>query len=86
MNARKFYRTVFQVEVLSESPIGAVELDTLHHMITEGECSGDVKIMSRQKLDGKQAAKALLKQGSDPGLFNLDHHGKGIDRYHRGHS
>ncbi len=79
MTTRKFYRTVFQVEVLSESPIGAVELDTLHHLITQGDCSGEVKTVSRKKMDGRQAAKALLKQGSDPGFFNLDHYGNQID-------
>ncbi len=79
MTTRKFYRTVFQVEVLSESPIGVVELDTLHHLITQGDCSGEVKTVNRKKLDGRQAAEALLKQGSDPSFFNLDHYGNQID-------
>jgi hypothetical protein len=58
------------IEVLSESPIGPVALDTLYHMITEGDCSGHVKTLEQQGLDGKQAAKALLRQASDPSFFN----------------
>jgi hypothetical protein len=72
MTERRFHRTVVQVEVLSEAPLGAVELDTLHHMITEGDCSGHVKIVLEEELDGKQAAEALLNQASDPSFFRLN--------------
>src|SRR6266699_3304219 len=57
MTERKFYRTLVQTEVLSESPVGEVGLDTLHYMITEGDCSGPVKTVLQEELDGKQAAR-----------------------------
>jgi hypothetical protein len=76
MTERKFHRTVVQVEVLSEAPIGPVELDALHHMITEGDCSGHVKTVLEQELDGKQAVEALLNQASDPSFFNLTAEGE----------
>lgn len=79
MTERKFHRTVVQVEVLSEAPIGPVELDTLHHMITEGDCSGHVKTVLAEELDGKQAVEALLNQASDPSFFNLTAGGEDLD-------
>ncbi len=75
MTERKFYRTVVQTEVLSESPIGEIGLDTLHYMITEGDCSGHVKTVLQEELDGKQAAEALLNQASDPSFFSLTENG-----------
>ncbi|MGH7971423.1 MAG: hypothetical protein ACREIC_22110 [Limisphaerales bacterium] len=79
MTTRKLYRTIFQVEVLSESPVGPVELETLGHMITEGDCSGRVRIVLKQELDGRQAAQGLLAQGSDPSFFNLTEDGHETD-------
>jgi len=66
MIKRKFHRTVVQVEVLSEAPLVPVALDTLHHMITEGDCSGHAKTVLEEELDGKQVAEALLNQASEP--------------------
>jgi hypothetical protein len=63
MTNRKFHRTVIQVEVLSESPIGPVELDTVRHMITEGDCSGHVKTVLKEELNRKQAAKGIAQSG-----------------------
>ena len=79
MTDRKFHRTIIQVEVLSESPFGPVALDTRHHMITEGDCSGKLTTGLEEELDGKQAADALLKQASDPSFFNLTEDGDDLD-------
>ena len=78
MTDRKFYRTVVQAEVLSESPISQVDLAALHYMITEGDCSGQVKTMLQEELDGKHAAEALLNQASDPSFFNLTENGDDV--------
>ena len=41
MTKRKFYRTVYQVEVLSEDPTpDTMSLDELHYQITDGSWSG----------------------------------------------
>ncbi len=79
MTDRTFHRTTIQVEVLSESPIGPVALDTLHYMITQGDCSGHLKTLDQEELDGKQAAEALRSQASDPSFFNLTDEGEDLD-------
>ena len=79
MSQRKFYRTVVETEVLSESPIGEIGLDTLHYMITEGDCSGQVRTVLQEELNGKQAAEALLNQASDPSFFSLTENGDDIN-------
>ena len=79
MTDRTFHRTIIQVEVLSESPLGPVDLETLHHMITEGDCSGKLSTVQEEKLSEKQAASALLNQASAPSFFNLTEDGDDID-------
>ena len=69
--ARKYYKTIIQVEVLSEDPYNYIGLNELHYDITDGGCSGKTSVISSETLSGKQMAKALKEQGSDPGFFNL---------------
>jgi len=79
--ARKFYKTIIQVEVLSEdNPIGDyVDLADLAYEITDGECSGNVEVKEKIELTGKQAADALENQGSDPSFFRLDDDGNDVE-------
>jgi hypothetical protein len=68
---KRYYRTVVQVEILSQTPY---EFQTLEHLaadLTDGDCSGQVKVVSSQVVNGKQMAKLLFKQGSDPEFFSL---------------
>ena len=55
MTKRKFYRTVVQVEILSEEPFGFADgeseqsnlmLDNISEAITSGPCVGAVKVLS----------------------------------------
>ena len=39
---RAFYRTVIQVEILSEEPFRHSNLNDVYHAITSGDCSGKV--------------------------------------------
>ena len=78
MTGRKFYKTVLRVEVLSEDQLGWGDLSDVHHAITEGNCSGSVKEVSRKELTGLQAAKELGRQGSEPGFFGLDDKGEEV--------
>jgi hypothetical protein len=48
-------------------------------MITDGECSGDVGVLPETVLDGKDAADALIAQGSDPNFFRLTDDGEDTD-------
>lgn len=76
---RQFYRTVFQIEVLSEDEYPAdAELEQIRHDILEGDCSGDVKCVKQQVTGGRKMAKLLLAQGSSPDFFNLADNGKDL--------
>ena len=65
--------------MLSEEPIGEPTLETLRHQIVEGDWSGDIKFGNEKVLNGKQAATALQRQGSDPGFFRVDSKGNDAD-------
>ena len=83
MSKRKFYRTVVQVEILSEDPFVLDEsdgngitsplLDAISEAVTSGHCSGDITapVLNEEKT-GPEMAVLLKAQRSDPGFFNLD--------------
>lgn len=76
MTKRKFYRSVFTVEVLSEEPLESdLTLDSVAYMITEGDCSGFVNEELNQPIDGAKCAELLQQQGSDPEFFGIDEEG-----------
>lgn len=77
---RKFYRSVIQVEVLSEEPVDFDDLTEVDYQITEGDCSGFVTdVVTNEEVDGVRMAKLLEEQGSDPGFFGLDAEGNDAD-------
>lgn len=78
---RRFYKTVITVTVLSEGapvPDGA-GLQDIDREITDGEWSGEVENDGGVELTAKQAAEALMAQGSDPLLFRLDDEGNTLN-------
>ena len=79
MTKRKFYKTIVEVEVLSEEPFADEDLATVQYEITEGHCSGVVNNKGSKALNGKQVANALIKQGSDPEFFQIDDKGNDIE-------
>jgi hypothetical protein len=73
---RKFYRTIIQIEVLSEEPYSKTDLETIAEDISIGHQSGIVTIpVDSEEMDGKTCAAKLKKQGSDTEFFSLDEHG-----------
>lgn len=76
LSKRKFYKTTFVVEVLSEEPLADMDLDEINYFITHGHGSGEMKRKPHKILDGRQAARALIKQASDPGFFRLTEKGE----------
>jgi hypothetical protein len=77
--ARKFYKQTFVVEVLSEDePLSNVSLSDIDYAITEGHCSGVIKEGEVVKVSGKEMAKLLIEQGSDPEFFQLNEKGRTI--------
>lgn len=80
MTSRKFYKTTYKVEILSEDPIpDDMDLTSTLFEATEGGYSGDVVREGTDEIDGKQAAEALLQQHSDPSFFRLTADGEDLD-------
>lgn len=76
MTTRKFYKTVLTYTVLSEKPIpDNLEMKDIMFECTDGFYSGATTGQKETVLNGKQAAKALEEQGSDPDFFQLDEKG-----------
>ena len=76
MTGRKFYKTIFTVEVVSEEPLAdGMYLEDVAYEITLGGCSGIVRQSDPIELDGMGAAQSLIHQHSDPRFFNLDEDG-----------
>ena len=82
ISKRKFYKTVITIEVLSEEPIEpGTDLETIAHECKEGDWSLGYVNEKETILNGKQAAKALLNQASDPSFFQLNAKGEDIEDY-----
>jgi hypothetical protein len=65
--SKKFYRQIFEVEVLSEGePLNNVSLQDIDYQITDGHCSGIVKETVREEVSSEKIAELLKAQGSDP--------------------
>jgi hypothetical protein len=75
MTTRKFHKTTFTIEVLSEEPIDDFSLIDIHYAVTSGNCSGGTLIAEGVEIEGAECAKALLEQGSDPEFFMIDSDG-----------
>jgi hypothetical protein len=77
MTNRKFYKTVAVLEFLSEEPIEpGTDWETIIYRARNGEISMRELKEEKTVLNGKEAAKALILQGSNPGLFRLTDNGE----------
>ena len=73
---RKFYRTIIQIEVLSETPYSSTDLEKINDDITNGDQVGDVTIITdSEEMDGKTCADKLAAMGSESDFFCLTVHG-----------
>jgi len=80
MSKRKFYRTVIELEVLSEEPIVDMAIGDINYEMENGHLSGLYKTKIQDKeVNGKEMAKMLQEQGSDPEFFLLDEDGNDIE-------
>lgn len=82
--SKKYYKTIVQIEILSENEpyglIGAGEsLSAIEYDITEGHFSGVIETKGFTELTAKEAADALVVQGSGTEFFQLDADGNEID-------
>ncbi len=72
-DGKKYYRTVYRVEVLSEEPVSTVDLGELRYLITDGDCSGEVDIIASSQVTHNNMVELLLEQGSDPPFLIYDY-------------
>ena len=81
MAKKKLYRTVIQIEVLSEDPIPeGMSLDQIEEECNTGSFSGVHDfIVTNEVVKGKKAAELVRKQGSSPDFFQMDENGDEID-------
>jgi len=79
MTNRFFFKTVIQVEVLSENPFEFTSLKDLACLFTEGICAGDVQVGETEELTALEAVEALKKLSYDPGFFHLTTDGEDAD-------
>lgn len=79
MSKRSFYKRIIELTVLSEEPIKNMALGELSYECMEGALSGSLEIKETVVINGKEAADALKKQGSDPEFFRIDEDGNDLD-------
>lgn len=77
MADRTFYKRTITLEFLSEEPIpGEMGVECLVNEANIGSYSMRIARDIETKLNGKQTARELLKQGSSPGFFSLNEKGE----------
>jgi len=81
MARKKLYRTVIEIEVLSKEPIpDDMSLDDIQDECYVGSYSGvhDWKVKN-EEVEGEEAVKLVLAQGSSPDFFSMDENGNDLD-------
>jgi hypothetical protein len=67
---RKFYRTVFEIEVLSDTPIAPdTDLEDVLFECNNGGYSGRVSMTAGEVVSEPRMKELLQAQGSDPDFF-----------------
>jgi len=73
---RKFYRTVYTFEMLTEEPPESMSLESIAYETTEGHASGMFLETDTREVTGRDMAELLQSQGSDPEFFQLTEDGE----------
>jgi len=77
MKKKVLYKSVFQIEVLSEEPIpDDMDIDEIQEECNTGSYSGvhDWKVKNKPVV-GKRAVNLVVNHGSDPEFFQMDSRG-----------
>ncbi len=74
-----FHRKVFQIEVLSDSPLNDMSLEQINYAMSMGDCIGREVEVSDEEITSKQCAKLCYELGSEPEFFQLSDEGSPID-------
>jgi hypothetical protein len=87
MTKRKFYKQRISIVVLSEDPIDPeMSLSEIIRESDEGAFSRSEERGDCHEIGGKQAATALIAQGSDPEFFQIDRDGNDVEEVFGGDS
>lgn len=77
---KKLYKTVIQIEVLSEEPIESMSLDDIQEECSNGSFSGlHTFVKSNVPIKGKVAVNECKKHGTDVDFFMMDSEGNEIE-------
>jgi len=74
----KYFRTIVEVEILSEDEPWDGEFEDLCRPLDQ-DCSGHMVIKWNAEVTPKRMARLLTKQGSEPGFFQLDAAGNELE-------
>lgn len=64
-----FFKTTYELEVLSDRDITGLDIQTLAYEITNGDFSGAFSVLRVERLNKEEVAAALIAQGSDPAFL-----------------
>lgn len=78
---KTIYKTVIQIELLSEEPIdSSSDMSALIYEAEEGELSmRTIDKVDNKPLKGKSAVKALKEHGTDLEFFKMDENGNELE-------
>jgi len=82
MAKKKIYRTIIQIEVLSEKqfPKDGLSLSDIEYEITDGDCSGKIETtLLNEEIIGERAVAFVKAHGSDSEFFQMDEEGNELD-------
>ncbi len=75
---RKFYKTIFQMTVLSQYPVNDLTLDQVAAEIDYGDCVGELILPFCEEISPFVCANELCEMGRKPEFFGLDENGNEI--------
>lgn len=76
MSSRKFYRTVIQVEILSDYAYSEDDLRSIQFDVERGEVIlGEVSVEPSREVGGSTMASLLLESGETPSALGLSDDG-----------
>ena len=79
MTNRKFYKREITIEVIAEEPFPEqMDIEGIVYEAINGDYSMRITKDNTTEVNGKQAARTLIMQASDPAFFALDAHGNDI--------
>ena len=77
---KTIYRTTITMVVLSDEPIGDVDMQTILNETDSGSWSGQCTTFEQDHpLTGRQAVNAVKRQGSDTEFFMMDDKGNELE-------